>query len=219
MMNGPKPMYRIFIVPEQLDRAKVNTRSPEVQSLLTSPPGLRPNSFGYCGLSKTQLTPEGIEGTGITAEQKIVLLENGYFELRCPLRNALFQWYKEESGYADADWLYPYTVQEMPLSFLKVAKHLYALCQVHTSLRLRQEYRNVAGFVLASGHPGNPMFARDAIPFEGKHIVARERTLDHDFIPGKIARQLVEEVYAHFGYGEDKIPLLDEVVTSELGAV
>ena len=37
---------------------------------------------------RTQLTPEGIEGTGMT-EQEITLLENGYFELRSPLSERL----------------------------------------------------------------------------------------------------------------------------------
>ena len=214
-MADPKPTYRIFTVPEHLDRALINTRSPEVKEILMSPPGLRPNSFGYRGLSRTQLTPEGIEGAGITAEQELTLLENGYLELRCPLRNALFQWYKEESGVSDADWLYPYAVLEMPLSFLKVAKVLYELANIRTDLRLRQEYRNVAGFALPSGHPGNPFFGRDLRSFEGEHIASREVHLSLDYKPGRVVRELVEEVYAYFGYGANAIPLIEDVVIQE----
>ena len=158
---------------------------------------------------------EGIEGAGITAEQELTLLENGYLELRCPLRNALFQWYKEESGVPEADWLYPYTVLEMPLSFLKVAKILYELADVRTDLRLRQEYRNVTGFVLPSGHPGNPFFGRDLRPFEDEHIVSREVPLSPEYNPGRVARALVEEVYAYFGYSANVIPVLEDVVTQE----
>ena len=180
-----------------------------------SPPGLRPNSFGYRGLSRTQLTPEGIEGAGITAEQELTLLENGYLELSCPLRNALFQWYKEESGVPEADWLYPYAVLELPLSFLKVAKKLYELADVRTDLRLRQEYRNVTGFVLPSGHPGNPLFGRELRPFEGQHIISREVHLNYDYKPASVARDLVEEVYEYFGYSADAIPLLEDAVTQE----
>ena len=214
-MAGPKPTYRIFTVPERLDRALINTRSPDIKEILLSPPGLRPNSFGYRGLSRTQLTPEGIEGTGITAEQELTLLENGYLELRCPLRNALFQWYKEESGVPDADWLYPYAVLEMPLSFLKVAKALYELANIRTDLRLRQEYRNVTGFVLPSGHPGNPFFGRELKAFEGEHIVSREVHLSPDYKPGRVARELVGEVYAYFGYGANAIPLIEDEVIQE----
>ena len=74
-MSGPKPTCRIFIVPEPLDRTAVCTRSEAVKSLLMSPPGLRPGGFGFRGLGRTQLTPEGIEGTGMTG-QEVVLLES-----------------------------------------------------------------------------------------------------------------------------------------------
>ncbi len=209
-MSDPKPTYRIFIVPERLDSAAVCTRSEGVRSLLMSPPGLRPGGFGYRGLGRTQLTPEGIEGTGMTG-QEIVLLENGYFELRSPLRNASFQWFKEQSRFADADWLYPYAVQEMPLTFLSVARALFKLCDVGVDLRMRQEYRNVNGFVLPSGHPGNPLFAEDSKRYGGDHIVGRELTLASGFVPAQACWQLVEEVYARFGYGTEEIPLLEEL--------
>lgn len=209
-MSHPIPTYRIFIVPERLDSAAVCTRSEAVRSLLMSPSGLRPGGFGYRGLGRTQLTPEGIEGTGMT-EQEITLLENGYFELRSPLRNASFQWLKEQWGFSNGDWLYPYAVQEMPLTFLLVAKSLYKLCNVGANLRLRQEYRNVSGFVLPPGHPGNPLFAEDSKRYGGDHIVGQELTLASGFVPAQACRQLVEEVYAHFGYGTEVIPLLEEL--------
>ena len=209
-MSEPIPTYRIFIVPERLDSAAVCTRSEAVRSLLMSPPGLRPGGFGYRGLGRTQLTPEGIEGTGMTG-QEILLLENGYFELRSPLRNASFQWLKDQSRFADADWLYPYAVQEMPLTFLSVAKALYKLCDVGADLRLRQEYRNVKAFVLPSGHPGNPLFAENSKPYRRDHIVGRELPLASDFVPAQTCRQLVEEVYACFDYETEEIPLLEEL--------
>ena len=209
-MSDPEPTYRIFIVPERLDRAAVCTRSDAVKDLLTSPPGLRPGGFGYRGLGRTQLTPEGIEGTGMTG-QEIVLLENGYFELRSPLRNASFQWLKEQSCFSDADWLYPYAVQEMPLAFLSVAKALYKLCDVGADLRIRQEYRSVNGFYLPPGHPGNPLFPGETKRYVGDHIVGQELTLASGFVPGQICRQLVGEVYAHFSYGSEEIPLLEEL--------
>ncbi len=68
-MAGPK--YSIFIVPERLDKALIDTRSLAVEEILLSPPNLRPDCFGFRGLSKIRLTPEGIEGVGITAEQEL----------------------------------------------------------------------------------------------------------------------------------------------------
>ena len=76
------PKYRIFIVPERLDKAPIDTRSLAVEEILLSPPNLRPDCFGFRGLSKIRLTPEGIEGVGITAEQELTLMKNGYLELR-----------------------------------------------------------------------------------------------------------------------------------------
>ena len=213
-MAGPK--YRIFIAPERLDKALIDTRSLAVKEILLSPPNLRPDCFGFRGLSKTRLTPEGIEGIGITAEQELTLTKNGYLELRCPLRSALFQWYKEEAGVPDVNWLYPYAVLEMPLSILKVAKALYEIANIRTNIRLGQEYRNVAGFALPYGHPRSPFFGRKLKAFEGQHIVSREIVLNSDYEPRRVARVLVEEVYTHFGYKENEVPQLEDAVDREL---
>ena len=68
-MSGPEPTYRIFIVPGPLDRTAVCTRSEAVKSLLMSPPGLRPGGFGFRGLGRTQLTPEGTVAPGFVPAQ------------------------------------------------------------------------------------------------------------------------------------------------------
>lgn len=215
-MAAPKPMYRIFAVPERLDGVLIDTKSLAVKKILMSPPNLRPNCFGFRGLSKTQLTPESIEGVGITAEQELTLLENGYLELRCPLRSVLFQWYKEESGVPYMNWLYPYAVLEMPLSILKVAKALYEISDIRTNIRLGQEYQNVAGFALPYGHPRSPFFGEKLRLFKGQHIVNREITISPDYEPSQVARVLVEDVYAHFGYKANEVPYLEDAVDREL---
>jgi len=103
----------------------------------------------------------------------------------------------------------------MPLSILKVAKALYGLVDIRTDLRLRQDYRNVAGFVLPSGHPGNPFFGRELRSSESEHIVSREIHLSPDFEPERVARELAEEVYTYFGYGAKEIPRLEDVMVQE----
>lgn len=204
------PAYRIYCVPERLERGLIDSRSAEIQRLIKSPAHLRPNSFGYRGLSNIHLTGEGIRGVGVTAEQELILLENGYIELSCPLRNRLFQWKKEDSEFDKDDWLYPYAIAELPASFLRTASELYTSINVMSKIRIRQEYRNVKGFVLVAGHPGNPMFGIHCKRFEGDDLISKAYVVDPGFDPARIARQLIEEVYHQFGFETEEIPLIEE---------
>jgi hypothetical protein len=212
-MGKNTPAYRIYCVPEQLERGLIDTSRADVRKLLKRPRHLRPNSFGYRGLSTIRPTAEGIRGTGETAEQELILLENGYLELSCPVRNSLFQWRKEQAGFADVDWLYPYAVVEMPASFLRVAWELYSLVEVNSPIRIGQEYRNIEGFVLVAGHPANPFFGtnwRDAKTFQERDLIGKAHVVEAVFSPEKEARRLILEVYEYFGFDSGAVPEIEE---------
>lgn len=207
--------YRIYCVPEKLQRTLVDTSSPEVQNLLRRPSHLRPNSFGYRGLNSVRPTSEGLRGTGETAEQELIVLENGYIELSCPVRNALFQWRREESGFGNTDWLYPYAVVEMPISFLRLARDLYSSAGLTSQIRVAQEYRNIRGFLLVAGHPASPLFGREKRLFDEQDLIGKTRVVGADFNPEKLARELIAEAYLQFGFDTDAIPEIEEAWMQE----
>ncbi len=210
MSNEIIPAYRIYCIPVIPSRDLINTLDIKVQQIVKRPPRLRPNSFGYRGLSEIRPTPEGIKGVGVTADQELVLLKNGYIELNCPLRNRLFQWKKEDYGYTNMDWLYPYAVAEMPASFLRMAKALYELAKVRGKIQIGQEYRNIKGFILVSGHPSNPFFKFNENDFKDDHIVCKPNVVDELFDENEAARTLIEEVYRHFGFDRENVPEITE---------
>lgn len=205
------PTYRIFTVPKELRRNLVNTRDNKIRDILFNPPVVRDLGFGFRGVHKIRPIQEGIKGDGIKGEQEIVLLDNGYLELRSPLENSLFQWRRTESGFHDTNWLYPYAVCELPVTFLMLAKQIYAMSKVSSSIVVKQEYWNVNGFVLMPGHPANPFFMSfDGAKYKRENIIGKQMELALDFEPDNVAYQLVQEVYDYFGFGEKQIPLFDE---------
>lgn len=213
MTKENTPAYRIYCIPKIPSKGMIDTRDREIQKLVEKPPRLRPSSFGYTGLVGIRMTPEGIKGVGVTADQELVLLENGYIELSCALRNRHFQWKKEDYGYKDIDWLYPYTVAEMPASFLRMVKDLYELAKVKSQIKIGQEYRNIKGFILVGGHPSNPFFGFEEEAFEGDHIICRTIVVDAEFDEKEAAKALIEEVYSYFKIRREMIPEIKEAWT------
>lgn len=210
MSNNPVPAYRIYSVPERLVADQVDTHDPEIRERLTQPIHRRPNGFGYSGLSNIRLTSEGIKGFDSSIGLEMILLENGYLELSCPLRNGAFQWRKQAAGFADKDWLYPYTVAEMPVSFLHIAKDLYERANVTSRIHIRQEYRSIRGFVLVGGHPGSPLFGRNAKVFEEDNLIGKMWPVEPSFDPDELAKRFIKEVYDAFGFENEDIPVIAE---------
>ena len=85
---------------------------------------------------------------------EVVILKNGFLELRSPLSSTPFQWFKEESGIStDLKWLYPYAVCEFPVTFMRLVKAIYSAVGIDSKIIVQQEYRNLSGFLLVGRHP------------------------------------------------------------------
>ena len=145
---------------------------------------------------------------------EVVILQNGFLELRSPLSSTRFQWFKEESGIsADSNWLYPYAVCEYPVTFMRLVQAIYSAVGINSSIIVQQEYRNLSGFLLVGRHPSVPLFG---IVEEFQHVytqsdaIGNQQTIQPTFVPDQVAYNLVKEIYASFGLTEDLIPLFDE---------
>ena len=208
-----QPYYRIFAVPKELNSETVDTRSENIHNILRNPPNIRYAGFGVTGILERDmvLSSEGISGSNMGSGE-ISLLKNGFLEVRCPLVTSHFQWRREESRIS-IPWLYPYVVCEFPVSFLKLVKAIYEASGINSSVFVQQGYHNLTGFMLPKGNPSNIGFAA----FQDERNIYRHSppilsrlTIDSNFVPDRVAYELVKEVYEYFGLETQWIPAFDK---------
>ena len=208
-----QPYYRILAVPTELNRDAVDTRSEDIRNILRNPPNIRYAGFGVTGILERDMvrTPEGIKGSNMGSGE-IFLLKNGFLEVQCPLLDSHFQWMRAEARIR-TPWLYPYVVCEFPVSFLKLVKGIYEASNIDSSIIIQQEYRNLRGFMLPTGHPSNIGFAAfqdERSVYEHSEPIVSKQIVESNFVPDHVAYDLVKDVYDHFGLDERSIFFFDE---------
>ena len=208
-----QPYYRIIAVPKELNPQSIDTRDSNIRQTMFNPPDRRYGNFGVTGILEREmsLSSEGIKGPNVTGGE-IILLKNGFLEVRCPLSTSNFQWRREESRIS-TPWLYPYVVCEFPVTFLRLVKRIYEASGINSGIFVQQTYHNLTGFMLPRGNPSNIPFAalqdernvyRQSLPIISKLPV------EPDFNPEHIAYDLVKDVYDSFGLDAQWIPAFDE---------
>ena len=208
-----EPYYRIFAVPKELNPDAVDTRSEDIRNILRDPPNLRYAGFGVMGILERDMVPlsEGIKGSNML-NGEILLLKNGFLEVRCPLSKSHFQWKRDEARIS-TEWLYPYVVCEFPVSFLKLVKAIHDESSINSSVFIQQEYHNLTGFMLPRGNPANVGFAafqdERNVYTQSEPIVSKQE-VGSDFVPDHVAYDLVKDVYDRFGLETQWIPAFDE---------
>ena len=209
-----EPYYRIFAVPETMISDAVPTHEPKIHNLLQNPPGLRKQGFGFIGIQEVMPIPDGICGFNYD-EGEVILLNNGFFELRCPLSDSLFQWQISSfKMFEGSEWLYPYVVCEFPVTFLRSVKSVYKAANINCRIIVQQEYCNLSGFLLVGRHPGKPNFGKyehERSVYESPNPIISKQTVDINFNPDRVAYDFVTDVYTHFGLSMKLMPkLFDE---------
>ena len=208
-----EPYYRILAVPTTLNPDAISIQEPEINTILQNPPNVRRTGFGFTGVEKIEHSPEGIKGISVLGYE-LIILKNGFLELRHPLYSDQFHWFKEERGFSgDSKWLYPYAACEFPVTFMRLVQTIYSISGITSSILVQQEYRNLSGFFLVGRHPSNPLFGRieeHQGVYTQPHAIGMQRTIEPEFVPDQVAYDLVKEIYASFGLSEDLIPLFDE---------
>ena len=206
-----EPYYRIFAAPMTWVSNAVRTQEPEIHNLLRNPPDVRKGAFGFIGIPEVLPIPGGISGLNF-GEGEVILLNNGFLELRCPLSDSVFQW--QISAYEmfwDSEWLYPYVVCEFPVTFLRLVKAIYTISNIDSPILVQQEYHNLNGFLLVGRHPGDPNFGKsenERRVYESHHPIVSKQTVNPDFTPDQVAWDFVTDVYAHFGLSTSLMPAL-----------
>ncbi len=211
------PYYRIFALPEESNRNIVSTENQRLRDILYNPPNKRFAGFGVTGLWKEKISQleDGIKGSNITGGE-ITLLNNGYFEVNCPI-NIQFQrgWGSPQFAIPKSvKWLYPYVVIEFPVSFLRLVKDIYDASGIDSDVFIQQNYYNITGYALPEGPPTYPTFGAfldERGMYEGVSPIHSEQWTGCNFNPDYIAYGLVRDVYAKFGIIDPRaIPAFDE---------
>ena len=208
-----QPYYRIFAVPKELNPGAVETWSENICKILRYPPNIRRHGFGVMGILERDLDffSEGVKGSNMGTGE-IILLKNGFLEVRCPLLNTHFQWKRNESRFS-TPWLYPHVVCEFPVSFLKLVTGIYKASGIDSIISIQQEYHHLQGFMLPEGHPANFGFAAfqdERNVYRHLHPIISNRNVESNFDPDHVAYDLVKKVYEVFGLDERSIFLFDE---------
>jgi hypothetical protein len=208
------PYYRILAVPTTLNPDAVSTEVQDIQDILQNPPTVRYSGFSVKKVTDISSSPQGIHGSDPGSDQELILLRNGFLELRSPLSSEHFQWVKTEFGIPDgSNWLYPYAICEYPVTFMMLVKAIYLAAGIDSEIRVQQEYRNLRGFLLVGGHPANPLFGdgdRFQRVYTEPHAIGEQQTIEPEFVPDHVAYGLVNAIYTSFGLSEDLIPFFDE---------
>ena len=208
-----QPYYRIFATPTTLNPDAVSTQDGHIRQIMYNPPNRRYGNFGVTGVLEREVSfsHEGMQGPNITGGE-IILLKNGFLEVRCPLATSNFQWRREESGIS-TPWLYPYVVCEFPVTFLQLVKAVYEVSDINSGVFVQQDYHNLTGFMLPRGNPANIAFAAfqdERNVYRHSHPIVSKRTVESNFVPDYVAYELVKEVYDCFRLDERWIPAFDE---------
>ncbi|MDE0637684.1 MAG: ATP-binding protein [Candidatus Poribacteria bacterium] len=213
-----EPYYRIFTLPKVLNPDAVSTEDQHIREILYDPPNRRrPAGFGVTGLYDQEVsqTREGINGRNLTGGE-IILLKNGYFEVRCPIYNQFQRgWGSPQFAIPNSiKWLYPYVVIEFPVSFLRLVKDIYNESGIKSDIFIQQDYHNIIRYALPKGAPTHPtfgVFLHEESVYEKSDPIHFEKWVSNDFIPDHEAYGLVKHVYADFGISDIRaIPAFDE---------
>ncbi len=213
-----QPYYRIFALPTVLNPDAVSTEDQPIRKMLYDPPNRRrPAGFGVTGLYEPEVlqTREGISGRNLTGGE-IILLKNGYFEVRCPIYNQFQRgWGSAQFAIPNSvKWLYPYVVIEFPVSFLRLVKSIYDESGVNSDVFIQQDYHNITGYALPEGPPTFPTFGAfidERGVYENSDPIHFDKVVGHNFVPDREAYQIVKHVYEKFELVDPRaIPAFDE---------
>jgi hypothetical protein len=193
---GSKPFFRIAVTPVNLKSNIIESSSSAIRKLIETAPGSRPSGWNM------NLSPAQVElfGGGIRRDIKnfryLELLKNGHMEFWSPL-DKHFCWRQSEEEMSKRPTLYPYSVVEYPVTFLRVYRELVNQVPMENDLLINLCYVNVKGYNLLPYAPGSYgfHFNETSRVYDEPHIILPEKHVEREFDPDKIAYGLIEQVF------------------------
>jgi len=204
---GNEPFFRVSVTPMNPKEGLIDVASEPIRTLINNPPGSR--RFGWnmeAGYRQIERFVEGIR-RGDKNEKYLELLSNGHMEFWTPLDDN-FCWRQTPEEFSKRPRLYPYPVIEYPTTFLRLYRAIVDSLGISDDFIVDLCYLNLKGYILAPYAPNaiGFMFADTySKPFEDKGINPR-KTIKNNFAPDQTAYELIQTVYAAFGFDERAIP-------------
>lgn len=214
MMAEGEPFFRVTAVPLTLKREALDVSAQAIQNVLRDPPQTRQRGWTIRKMPDAKMTPEGLSGS--RGDQRITVLANGYVEFTRPARSDDFQWRQSAEEVGKHPYLYPYTVCEFTVSFVRFVAALYGAAELAIPVAFGLEFASIRGFRILPGLPGRgglnwAVAVEDGYgrPYEG--AMARARTEPRGFPadPDPIAYELLTKIYQQFGNKAEDVPLFD----------
>lgn len=205
---GPRRALRLTITPTPLVGELVDPSDKSMKQFLQEPPNQRYAGWNMAPFGNVRTTSQGFE-TEKPLERELILLRNGHFEFRTEI-DSHFSWKQDPQEFKTHPLLYPLPVTEYPVSFLRLAKELYARLRYSGRLFWRMRYYNIKGCQLRPYHPQAIGYSlRDAKYFEENHLFV-QGNLESDYDPDSSALKLIQELYYSVGFTREHIPFFDE---------
>ncbi|MBN1514990.1 ATP-binding protein [Candidatus Sumerlaeota bacterium] len=207
---GDQPCLWIAVTPESPKQDLININSQQIQQLFKNPPDRRSGGFNMEFLVSSiehfdQRLKLAVQYPG--GIQCLELCANGHMEFRTPL-GEIFCWRQSQEEFRKRPRLYSYPVIEYPTTFLRLYRAFVDQAGIKCGFRLQLQYRNLQGYALFPGDPDNNLnyIVIQPVTYKDKHLIIDPRSIGNDFIPDKEAYDLIETVYARFGFESKDIP-------------
>lgn len=208
---GEIPFLWLGATPVSPRRHLIAIDEPVFTSILSTAPGSRREGWNMAGLDHSRRRSlTGVE-LGTKDYEYLEVFENGHLEFWTPL-DGHFCWRQSPDELAARPRLYPYPVTEYPVSFLRLVAAILRQAGYSEEVLIQLEYRNVTGYILRPGQPGDFDFESPLIsstPFAGQHLLLGPMRVPGTFEPDVVAFDLLTSVYRAFGIGAERIPFRD----------
>jgi len=205
---GNHPFFRVSVTPISPKVGLIDVDSEPTRTLINNPPGSRRAGWNMeAGYRQIERFADGIR-RGDKNEEYLELLSNGHMEFWTPL-NESFCWRQSPDEFSKRPRLYPYPVVEYPTTFLRLYRAIVDSLEISKDFIVDLRYLNLKGYILAPYAPNaiGFMFADSySKPFEDKQLYVTRKTIKNDFEPDQTAYELIQIVYAAFGFDASKIP-------------
>ena len=183
---------------------------PKVDSILSDPPGSRPNGWNMADLDYRRRRSMNAVELGAREHKYLEVYENGHVEFWTPISD-LFCWMQSPEEQKNRPRLYPYAVVEYPVSFLRLVSALLNTAGFSGEMLIQLQYRNIGGYILRPGRPELIGFESPLVPstpFPEKHLRVGPRRTPGSSNPDEVGFDLLKSVYRAFGIAAEEIPFL-----------
>ena len=207
---GLKRYFRLTVTPTLNDNNMIDPEDTNLIKMIEYPPKQRIGGWSIRPIQPIHFDGEKYFSDNIEYHH-LRLYRSGHLEFWTEI-DEHFCWRQYHDEFLKSPRLYPLSVTEYPVSFLRFAKELYAYLKTNCFFYWTLEYWNLKGCILLPYHPQAFGFISPDSPPRpfAKDYFKGKSQLMQDFKPDQEAFKLIKEFYYAFGYKKEHIPFFDD---------